>query len=275
MDTGCSRSLTVFDQVLLHNASNNNEANQYSRNSPFAVRSILLLLAFSTFFAIPSILIAQNRAPQNLTAPDYSVSIDRLKVPPKAWSHLQVANKQFSKKDLEGAEREIERALQADPDCGAAFSMRAFIKLAAKDPKGAAEDAAHAVAIDSHDADSFIALAMANNSLRNFQDAAAAADWALHIRPDSWQARLEMAKSLYGQKRLSAALEQLNAVETDFPDVHLVRANILMGLGRCQDAASEFRAFLRQEPYDVRDEQIRRIITATAVDSGHPNSAQN
>jgi tetratricopeptide (TPR) repeat protein len=199
--------------------------------------------------------------------PNSTVSAAQLRVPGKAWAHLQSAHKEFSKGNLAGAAREIDRALTVDPACAPAFSMRAFLKLAAKDPQAAVRDAEHAALIDPHDAESFVALAMAYNSLREFRKAAEAARHALTLRSDSWQGKLEMAKSLYGQGQFIPALCELDEVGKDFPDVHLVRGHVLMSLGRSQDAAEEFDLFLKQEPSDPRSEQIKRIVASVPTSS--------
>jgi Tfp pilus assembly protein PilF len=201
-----------------------------------------------------------------------TVSAIQLRVPQKAWAHLQSAHQEFSKGNLAGVAREIDRALETDPACAPAFSMKAFLKLAAKDPQGAVAAAEHAAWLDPRDAEAFVALAMAHNFLKEFPQAAEAARHALMLRADSWQGTLEMAKSLYGQGQLIPALHELDEVGKDFPDVHLVRGQVLLSLSRSQDAAEEFGLFLKQEPSDPRSEQIKRIVASlptrgTEVDS--------
>jgi tetratricopeptide (TPR) repeat protein len=198
--------------------------------------------------------------------PMYTVSAQELRVPAKARAHLKSAHQEFSKLNFAGAEREIDQALQVDSICAAAFSMRALLRLASRDPKGAIEDATLALALDSGEVDAYVALATAYNSLREFQIAATAAQQALSRRPDFWQARLEMAKALYGAGRFVLALHELDELSNDFPDVHLVRANILQRLNRSQEAAEQFSQFLREAPNDPRSEQIKRIVaSSTAV----------
>ena len=197
--------------------------------------------------------------------PHATVSAMQLRVPRQAWAHLQSAHQEFSKGNLAGAAREIDRAFETDPACAPAFAMRAFLRLAAKDPQGAVADARQAAGMDPHDAESFVALAMAHNSMQEFQQAAEAARHALTLRADSWQAKLEMAKSLYGQGQFIAALHELDEVGKDFPDVHLVRGQVLMSLTRNQDAAEEFGLFLQQAPSDPRSEKIQAILAGLAT----------
>ena len=207
--------------------------------------------------------------------PMYTVSAQELRVPTKAREHLKLAHQEFSKLNFARAEREIGQALRVDSTCAAAFSMRALLRLASRDPSGAIEDATRALALDSGEADAYVALATAHNSLREFQSAETAAQQALSRRPDFWQARLEMAKALYGEDRFVLGLRELDELNNDFPDVHLLRANLLQRLDRSQEAAEEFRRFLREAPNDPRSEQVKRIVAssmrrATAFPSFQP-----
>jgi hypothetical protein len=63
-------------------------------------------------------------------------------------ARLEAAQREFSRLNLAGAQREIERALQVDSTFAAAFPMRALLRLATRDPNGAVEDATRAVALD-------------------------------------------------------------------------------------------------------------------------------
>ncbi len=194
----------------------------------------------------------------------YIVSASQLGVPAKARERLAAAQESFGKLKIEEAAQEVDGALRADPSFAQAFAMRAFIRLAQKDGDGAVEDARRAAVLDAQDAESFVALAMAHNSLREFQDAEDAAWRALSLRPDCWQGRLELAKASYGQGLFVVALRELDDLTLDFPDVHLVRANVLVRLNRAQEAAGEFERFLQQSPNDPRSGQVRRMVGRVA-----------
>src|SRR5215469_8226650 len=189
-----------------------------------------------------------------------AVSVAQLSIPAKAVKHLESAEKRFKKSDLGGATSEIDRALEIDPDCAQAFSLRAFVKLALRDFDGAIEDAMRAVALDPHDPESYLAMATAYNSTQEFSNAAEAAQQAFRLSPDAWQGQLELAKSLYGQGQYVSALNALDPLNLDFPDVHLVRADVLMRLGHTAEAVEQFRLFLKQAPDDPRDGRIRQIV---------------
>lgn len=199
-------------------------------------------------------------AAQSANAIRPTVSVQELRVPAKARAHLEAAQREFSRLNLAGAEREIERALQADSTFAAAFSMRAVLRLASRDPNRAIDDATRAVALDPAEPGAYVALATAFNSLGEYQRAEAAAQRALTMRPDFWQARLELAKAFYGEGRLVLALRELDELNRDFPDVHLVRANLLVRLNRSEEAMQEFREFLQEAPNDSRKEQVEQIL---------------
>jgi tetratricopeptide (TPR) repeat protein len=203
----------------------------------------------------------------------YTVSAQELEVPAEAHAHLKLAREKFSKSNFAGAQREIDHALQVDSSCAAAFSMRALLRLASRDFNGAIQDATRALALDPAEANAYLALATAYNSVSEFQKAETAAQQALGMSPDLWQGRLEMAKAFYGEGRLVLALREVDELNKDFPDVHLVRANTLAGLSRGEEAAQEFGLFLKEAPEDRRSEQVSKILAGTASQPALPSSS--
>ena len=234
-------------------------------------------LAFSLLVVLNSLAVAQSpdaRASTDASVSQqaYTVSARDLRMPAKAGAHLKLAHQKFSKSDFAGAETEVDRALRIDSRFAPAFSMLALLRLAERDLDGAVEAATHALSLDPAEAEAYLALATAYNAQREFQKSETAAQQVLWMRPDFWQGRLELAKAFYGQGRFVPALRELDALNKDFPDVHLVRANILACLNRRDEAAKEFAQFLLEAPNDPRREQVERIVsqrseTATAAPS--------
>jgi tetratricopeptide (TPR) repeat protein len=205
----------------------------------------------------------------------YMVSAKQLGIPAKARERLVAARQSFRKLKFDQAEKETDGALRADPGFAEAFTMRALIRLAEKDFRGAMDDARRAAALDAEDTEALVALATSYNSLREFENAEDAAWHAVSLRPDCWQGRLELAKAWYGQGRLVRALREMDDLNQDFPDVHLVRANVLARLNRAQEAAEEFEHFLRQAPDDPRSAQVKRIVERLAASLTPPISAHH
>jgi tetratricopeptide (TPR) repeat protein len=226
-----------------------------------------VLILLSLLFLLTSLIAAAQ-----ISREMYTVSAQELRVPAKARAHLKLAQREFSRSNFPRAKKEIDQALQIDSICAPAFSMRALLRLASRDLNGAIEDATRALALDPTEGDANVALATAYNSLGEFQKAEAAAQQTLGMRLDFWQGRLELAKAFYGQQRLALALRELDELNKDFPDVHLVRANILMHLHRSEEATIEFSQFLREAPNDPRREQIQQIVNrANANDTSAPS----
>lgn len=190
----------------------------------------------------------------------YVVSVSHLKVPTKAISHMEEAQKRFAKMQLAQTTMELDRAIDIYPGFAQAFCMKALVSLAERDFTESVENAAHAIKLDGADAYSWVALATAYNSLNEWPEAEAAAGQALALDPSAWQGRLELAKSFYGEAKFVLALYILDQLNRDIPDVHLVRANSLMRLGRPQEAARQFLVFLQEAPGDSRADQIRQIL---------------
>jgi tetratricopeptide (TPR) repeat protein len=196
--------------------------------------------------------------------PNYTISARELSIPEKARAHLKLAHQEFSRLNLAGAAYHVEQALRVQPTCAAAFSMRSILRIAVKDPDGAIADAKRAMMLDPYEADAYVALATAYNSLREFQNAEQALEQALVFRPDFWQAQLEMAKALYGEDRFVVALHELDELNKDFPDVHLVRANVLVRLQRNHEAGEEFTRFVQEAPDDPRSVKVKLIVARLA-----------
>ena len=192
--------------------------------------------------------------------PRYAVSARQLAISEKTRGRLSAAQKDFEKGRTGAAMAQLQAAMEMSPSCSEAWSMRAFVRMSMRDVAGAIADALQAKELNNGNADAFLALASAYNASRMFGKAETELQHALQLRPDSWQASLELAKTWYGERRFALALRQLELIERDFPDVHLVRADTLVSLGRKKEAAEEFRTFLQEAPTDSRALQIQQII---------------
>jgi tetratricopeptide (TPR) repeat protein len=197
-----------------------------------------------------------------------TVSADLLSIPEKARHAIVMAQEQFKSGNLSGAMQEIDAALLLDPTSSEAWSMRALFKLSERDARAAVGDSEQAIHLDPQNASAFLVLGTAHNSLKEFDAAGQHLRHALELDPSLWQAQLELAKAWYGKKRFVLSLRELNTINKDFADVHLVRANVLMSLNRRTEGAQEFERFLQEAPDDPRDPQIRQILARAGTMSG-------
>lgn len=245
----------------LNNPKNSHQSTLQSNkiNQVGRVSAILLwTLAVSLLVPIKTIAQSVGASPQNVT--NYNVSVQQLKVSSRARAHLERAQKAFAEANMPQALKEVERTLVSDPQCAQAFIMRSLVKLALKDAEGAAVDSGEATTLDPNDGYAFLVLATAYNFHGETDAAITAARQALRLSSDLWQAHLEIAKALYQQKRFESALHELETLQVNFPDVHLVRGDVFMMLGRRKEGSDEFRLFLLQAPSDPRVAKIRQIV---------------
>jgi len=257
---------------------NLNKLNQLSRVlvvAAFLVSPALLSLRLVGQTSTDAVDAGSPWTPENSSADEsrgqtpspYVVSVSRLRVPAKAVNHMEAAQKYFAKMQLPQATMEVDRAVEIYPGFAQAFRMKALISLAEKDFPEAVESAAHAIRIDGDDVFSWVALATAFNSLNEWPEAEAAAGRALALDTSAWQGRLELAKTFYGQGEYELALHTMDQITRDFPDVHLIRANVLVRLGRTTEAGEQFSFFLRQAPNDARCSRIRQTSAADSTSS--------
>lgn len=207
-----------------------------------------------------NIKLAVSPVQKGLDQAEHTISARQLAMPSKTRARIAAAQKKFDEGNISGAIHQLNTALTLSPSCSEAWSMRAFIRLSDRDLAGAIRDASRASELDRNNAEALVALGTALNSQKSFDTAESNLRRALALNPGSWQAQLELAKAWYGQKRFVMALRQLDLIPRDFPDIHLVRANILMNLGRKREGAEEFEVFLRAVPGDRRAAQIKAIM---------------
>jgi len=260
-DPSCFGSFVRLNKPRDLTPLHNNKTDQFS--GVYWARSVFVPMVLA--LGLLGLSSAQTSDPKPLDAAHdaFKVSVAHLKTSNRAWSHLRTAQKELTKGNLVEAAAEADLVLAIDPSCAPALSMKAFIELAAKDSSAAVHNATKATLIDPYDAMSFVALAMAYNASGTFSESQRAARAALKILPDAWDARLELAKALYGEGQWDAALHELNSIRNDFPDVHLVKGNVLMSLGRRQEGAAEFAEFVEEAPLDRRVDRIKQIVAET------------
>ena len=220
----------------------------------------------------------QGRQPEfRITLPDLAsnsgaktaentVSANRLGTTERTRKYIQQAHKAFAESRTEDAMGDLNLALGENPRCAAALTMRALVKLSTKDLDGALDDATHAAALDPDREESYIAMATALNALGQFKKGGEVSAQALMLDIDSWQARLELAKSLYGQNQFVLALHELDFLDNDFPDIHLLRGNVLIQLERREKAVEEFEHFLQEAPHDPRSSKVSQIVAGSKAE---------
>ena len=242
------------------------------------LRSILLLISCS-LLSLPAVSQDLNDAPgASPNQPDTytsknpdlhsrrnraSISIVRLRVPRKAQDLFNKAMDAWQKDSPSDAQRNLDRALQLDPEFPDALTLYAGICTAHRDWNSAEEKLQAAIRSDPTFSPAYVILAGVYNTQARFAEAQQATERALSAGANTWEVHYEIARALIGQREFENALAVSdNALRLKQPGclLHLAKAHALLGLHRYPEGISELKAFLRLQPSGDGCEQARALL---------------
>jgi len=182
------------------------------------------------------------------------VSLTELRAPRRARDAYQKAEQAIARNRSGEGSKNLQKALEIYPAYAPALTLRGVLSMDNNDLTAAVEDFDRAIHADDSYAVAYGAMASALNRLSKFDDALRAAERASSLSPNSWQPYFEMAKSYIAKSDYQRALQQLTDAQEhltrEYPALHLVRANALLGLKNYPDAANELKIFLKIAPRD-------------------------
>ncbi len=203
-----------------------------------------------------------------------TVSVAQMKIPEKARKAFLKGREAFGKGKLDEARAEAETALKIAPDYADGLTLRALLSLNAGQYETGRADLERAVECDPNDGMAFVVLGSAYNALHRPDDALRVLERGASLVPDSWQVYFERARALVSKHAFGDALPELEKARQfaprDFPTMHLVKANALLGLKQYPEAQAELQAYLDREPQGINAAEARRVLeqlkaaTATA-----------
>jgi tetratricopeptide (TPR) repeat protein len=197
------------------------------------------------------------------------VSMAELKVPQRARDAYSKAEQAIAKHRPAEVSKYLEKALEIYPAFAPALTLRGALSLDKDDLTAAVGDFEKAIHADSTYAMAYGAMASALNRMNKFDDALRAAERASSLSPNSWQPYFEMAKAYFSKADYQRALQQLTRaqgqISQEYPPLHLLRANALLGLKNYADAAAELKSFLRIAPKDPNASAVRDTLGKLAA----------
>lgn len=240
-----------------------------------------------------SIRLHGRRASRPTAASDGTVSVARLQVPAAARRHLDEGLKHLEH-DPARAARSFRRALELHPDYAEAHALlgQALWKQVAADlqtcrrPTAPARDEAFCAGLPARIAAaerSLIAALERDPELRpaliflgrlfvetrQFARAEAVLLYSARLDPEAWDAPFELARCYYNAGRLEQALaeaQRAREAAASPPEARLLVADVLVAMGRTEDAIAALEDFLLADPaspYAPRvREKIRRLRPA-------------
>jgi predicted Zn-dependent protease len=203
-------------------------------------------------------------ASDNTSGKDGTISVAQLKVPEKARDENKKAREAMQKRDVAGAWKHVNKALQITPQFAAALTTRALLELDDNKSDSAIADLEQAVKLDAGYGLSFLVLGAAYNQRLHFDDAIRALDHGVALMPNYWQAYFELGKSYLGKNDLPHAKEQLDRCSQqappDYAPLHLVRANLDLAMKDYPAAMTELEAYLDRDPNSPSADQARKAL---------------
>lgn len=237
----------------------------------------IVLVAFYSFFSLPTVAQAlgdgraQNHADQHSRGntgvrsrgnAENQVSISRLMVPRKARRLYEEAVKAWDKQEPTEAQRKVEQALEIDPTFPEALTLHGFIQVSLQQWEAAEESLKAAIHSDPTYSPASVILAGVYNRQKRWNEAQEATRQALSAGANTWSVQYEIARALIGKGQYDNALaitdEALNSKPGSL--LHVAKAHALLGLRRYPEAATELRAYLRDEPSGEGSQDARHIL---------------
>jgi len=193
-----------------------------------------------------------------------TISIAQYKVPGKAREELKKAREASAKGKNEEAQKYVAKALEIYPKYADALTLRAILKLDAKDDQGAVADLQQAIDYDGNCAMAYMVMGAVLNTQSKFDEAIRSLQHGEALEPNSWQGHFEMAKALVGKAQYQEALQHLEKAEafapTDYPLIHLVKAHAMLALNNYKDAMTELEAYLQKDPQGPNRQQAEKML---------------
>jgi len=204
------------------------------------------------------------KEPPHDTASRNSISVAQYQVPEKAREELKKAREASVKGKIEESQAHLAKALEIYPQYADALTLRAILKLGARDSEGAVADVQKAIQCDANYAMAYLVLGSAFNIEARFDDAIIALQRGQSLSPDAWQGYFELGKAYAGKNEYEPALQQLDRAQTlappDYPLIRLVRAHVFMQLNRFADAVTDLQVFLAKNPQGAETELAQKML---------------
>jgi len=193
-----------------------------------------------------------------------TVSVAQYRVPERAREELRKAREASMKGKVPEAQNHVAKALEIYPQYADALTMRAILKLAARNAEGAVQDLEKAIQYDGSYAMAYLVLGSAFNSEAKFDDAIRALQRGETLSPDAWQAYFEMGKAYLGKTDYPAALHQLDRAQSlappDYQLIRLIRAHVLMQMDRYAEAVTDLQTYLEKNPEGADAELAQKML---------------
>jgi tetratricopeptide (TPR) repeat protein len=189
------------------------------------------------------------------------VSMHQLTTPSNARHAYEKGMALRTKMDYQGALAQFEYAIKLYPSFYEAYAAMGVVQYILGDSTTAEESLHKSIDLSSHEyPEAIFYLAGIFNISKRFEDAESLARQGLALDNASWRGQLELAKALFGMKRLAEA-EQCASKSRDLnphsPPTYIMLADIHIAMRQYASALQDTDAYLKLDPNGPASKQVR------------------
>ncbi len=196
------------------------------------------------------------------------VSVEQLRIPPKAMAEFRQGVRQMSLGRSDAAEQSFQKAIHLYPNFARSY-MRLGALYADRGRFSQADRAIHrALRLRKSSSSAYCYLGYVSAEENKPKKAAQAFHHALALRKDNWFAELELGRLRYSQEKFRRALPHLLAARRIHPELasaHLLLYDDLIRLGERKKALVELDDFLTRFPDAPETPRLRKVRAALAA----------
>jgi tetratricopeptide (TPR) repeat protein len=193
------------------------------------------------------------------------VSVSTLQVPPEAEKAFKEAQGEWKNGHLKKARERFEKALALHPEYPGALWALGQLDLAEGEAGKALERFQRATQLDPAFAYAHIGMSRALGLLGRSVESLEAAEKAIAARPDIWEGYYEKGLAAVTLNQIGTAQSCAQKVDElghgRVPEVHLLRAGILLQQQEYPSARKELEAFLEKAPKHSQAPLARNILS--------------
>jgi tetratricopeptide (TPR) repeat protein len=193
-----------------------------------------------------------------------NISAASLNIPDKARKEFDKGISSMKKNDVPEAQKHFSKATEIYPEYAAAFNNLGVLAMKGGNPDDAKKLFEQAVRADANSSNAYVNLARCFIMKDNFTEALPLLEKATALDPTDPQSLTLLSNAQLSAGQLDLALANARKVHTmDHQHVtlaHLIAARVLILQNKLDEAAAEYRAFLKESPESPKANSVRAAI---------------
>jgi tetratricopeptide (TPR) repeat protein len=193
-----------------------------------------------------------------------NISAATLNIPDKARKEFDKGISSMKKSDVPEAQKHFSKATEIYPQYAAAFNNLGVIAMKSGSPDDGKKLFEQAVRADANNANAYVNLARCLMMKNNFVEALPLLEKASALDPMDPQSLTLLSNAQLSAGQLDVALanaRKVHAMEHQhFTLAHLIAARVLVLQNKFEEAAAEYRTFLKESPESPKADGVRAAI---------------